>query len=580
MNVEECEAKTEHMWQFAHVGRIASDASSYLLRGTFPLREIDEQKDAVKRLRQSLRLVYDDLPNGETKDLLHQNMELIDAVMRSTNNKLSDIYSILDNGAHAIMKRSIVVAAGLAALVNLGLGQLAHLFISQQLSGEQRRLSMATRMAAGQIEDNRNHIAQVNETIFKLSRFVYKAIGKTYQVQEDQRNSLLATLLVDSSYRSIQGMEDSIDSILRIFDDSISGKVTTRMFPPRNVKGILKTIREVLPPGMQLAIDISNPWEFYNLHSYPVIHDGELMVFLSIPIYDRTSTMELYRYRPIPLLVDSDKDIDLLLSPDKEYLATDDARTVHQSYEEKDLNGCAQLGNLKLCPQLRVYRKASNPSCLFAMITNQIKLAQRLCEAILIRSPPLVITQISTNEFMVHAREDTTLTELCTTGGNGESVSRAHHILKGSNIISLRDGCSLTSEGLYVYSGRNSTIAIDDYLVDIALKNFTWHDFILTQRPMGNGLEPEEALKIADELLEETPSVSISALLAGSPSDDDGVSMVWTLTASLVSLTIVLGIIGLVLLLYVKHRCRRCRREQVSLKGEDPVEEEMIEIGN
>ena len=129
MNVEECEAKTEHMWQFAHVGRIASDASSYLLRGTFPLREIDEQKDAVKRLRQSLRLVYDDLPNGETKDLLHQNMELIDAVMRSTNNKLSDIYSILDNGAHAIMKRSIVVAAGLAALVNLGLGQLAHLFI-------------------------------------------------------------------------------------------------------------------------------------------------------------------------------------------------------------------------------------------------------------------------------------------------------------------------------------------------------------------------------------------------------------------------------------------------------------------
>ena len=47
INVNNCEAKTENMCQFAHVGRIASDASSYLLRGRFPLRRVQEQEDAI-----------------------------------------------------------------------------------------------------------------------------------------------------------------------------------------------------------------------------------------------------------------------------------------------------------------------------------------------------------------------------------------------------------------------------------------------------------------------------------------------------------------------------------------------------
>lgn len=451
---------------FQRMGEMTTDTTAYILIGEFDIELIKAHRSDIEDIRKWLRRIYERVPmeHQQQRKLIREQLKIIAMELKNIEDRTLDLDTLM--ASQKRVKRSILLMAGIAAVGGL-LGNLwfTHSLNNRisELEDNQGHLYHFTQVAAHHISENAAKIAQLNDTLQAVVRHEIKAehilSNKTRELEYTQRT----LMVIDASYRSVTSLQDSIMKLLRVWDDAIGGKVTIDMMSPTAVKEELKRIKDGLPKTLTLAIGQDNLMDFYSLSCHPSVFKGKLRITIPIPVYNPGDVMDLLHYMPLPFPIS--KDLELISQGLNPVLAVNNERTLYREISIEDLSSCVKINQLHLCPQLRVLRKAVEPSCLFLLLQGKVIEAQKHCHQLVRNNSPLEVLQTSTTEFIAYARRDTHAVQICEETNTRVTVP----IPPGMNIISLQNGCALSSDTIYVAPSRNATLDIDEWTVSIPI---------------------------------------------------------------------------------------------------------------
>ncbi len=500
---------------FQRIGTLAPDTTTYLFIGKFPTKNFFDHQRQFQSISNLIKEVSEHItqetPLGP-RTLITSQLKLVELNLETLASKVKDLETIsqekYQGGKLHRGKRSVAIIAGLAA-IGTAIGNL--LFNQQldqkirQLETDYGRLHRFTTIAAYHIEENHAKIEQLNKTVLQLAQHEFRAEAmlrkETTKVEYVQH----AIMLVDLCYRNLAALNNDIHKLLKIWDDAVQGRITTEMFPPKLVKEELRKIKQELDNPLQLAINSDNIMQIYTLTSHAIVGRGLLRIAIPIPVFNPETVFDLLQHVPLPIALT--KKIEIETRSEKPTIAVNPERTLYRELEFNEIRECAKVGSLHLCPQLRVTNKASQPSCLFLLLLGKLKEAQRHCKSHIRPTSDLRIIQSTTNHFIAYAIADTRITRIC--GERRDNVP----ILKGTSLITVREGCALSSDKLFVAAARKAILAVEEWSVIIPTtpSNINLSDLVHANWPDVK-MSHDDLTKAIEGLLSQRPHIMLKDL--------------------------------------------------------------------
>ena len=99
------------------------------------------------------------------------------------------------------------------------------------------------------------------------------------------------------------------------------------------------------------------------------------MVAIPIPVIGLSQEFSVFRHLRTP--VAAGKGVEMILQTGKEFLVLNREGTLHAEISSDELEACAQVETLFLCPHVRVFSKPGKPTCLYLLYEGRVKEAQR-----------------------------------------------------------------------------------------------------------------------------------------------------------------------------------------------------------
>ena len=221
--------------------------------------------------------------------------------------------------------------------------------------------------------------------------------------------------------------------------------------------------------GLEMIIE--HPADIYSMKTSWAVKDGELNVFIHIPI-SPIIPMSLFRFVATPFYSKELKD-HYIYDLDDTYLALDDSRAaMFRSFSSMD--NCNELHEaLYVCPGHNVLRTDHSTSCLMSIYNGDHKVAQRLCK---IKKFPLSTAayQLAPNDFAFFASKDTQGDFECQNADMqsfrqqyiGKAVLQKP-VGKGITIVEVPNHCTFRAGGLILNA---EAIAIKGKLLSIKVE--------------------------------------------------------------------------------------------------------------
>lgn len=291
-------------------------------------------------------------------------------------------------------------------LVNLGGETLKWLFgvaTDKDLGELDRRLSDLSRETTGVVHALSEQASLVNETLWELQEHAtaISQLGRNQEILEKELNrwkQALTNNLADLERQMALNLriDDAFDSARRVLgwaqqtlDDLgvglallAAGKLPPEVFPPHQLKKILKEIQAALPQGWTLSplLDEGNLWRAYQeAQVVTAAHSQGLRLFVHFPVFEVEHAFQLYRVASLPVS-NTAGTLGVSHTPLPSFLAVAHDQQTFLELSEGEIGQCRDWPN-PVCPISRaIARKSARKACAMALFLDDAVKKKGECE--------------------------------------------------------------------------------------------------------------------------------------------------------------------------------------------------------
>ena len=499
---------------FQRLGQLSPSVSDFLLVGRIELRPI------FRELRRAQNVIGWLDAAAEKLDDIHASQRLLVQAQSSILRRELTEITVRARNIRALFtprrtrnRRSVMLALGAAAIIGSSVASLMHTAYIQErieevqdsVNGELQYVDLTAELS----ENNQRRLAAVNATLFEL---IHRTTNFQREFEEEiealQKGERLL-LAIDACQSSILHLQTGMDQLIEVYTMALHGRISTTLLNPRQVQEQVSLIKERLPPGKKLALDSDDLRGFYQLKCHLVETSDGLVVVIPIPVIGLGQEFSVFRHLRTP--VAAGNDAEMILRTSKEFLVLNRENTLHTEISADELEACANVESLFLCPHIRVFMKPSRPSCLYLLYEGRVKEAQRICDHAFRITGKLDITQLSDYEFLATSTSvGTRAAQRC----GSEATTTSINIPMGISKLELPAGCSLNTDLAYVVPGPNSTMGRGTFIIsgqheiDIDVEN------LLHQQYPHLNVKTEEIAGLLQQLTTTGDTVSLQDLMA------------------------------------------------------------------
>ena len=270
-----------------------------------------------------------------------------------------------------------------------------------ELEENQGRMLHYIDMVGSLAADNAKRITALNATLTKLSlheyRFERVILKEIRVITVAQR----LTLILGTCGAVLEQVSRSLAKTQQVWTLALQGHISLNLISPEQARAELSRIKASVGTMMELAIDPDDLQSFYGLPCNLLRRPGGFVLVIAVPVYNARQTYDLYRHLPAPVAIDNN--LEMFVDTDETFLVVNRERTVHSKMTPLELQACTHVKHLYLCPHQRIFRKTTDPSCLFHLWTGEITKVQRTCDHRVRAVGRTDLLQLAPDRFLVVA---------------------------------------------------------------------------------------------------------------------------------------------------------------------------------
>ena len=191
--------------------------------------------------------------------------------------------------------------------------------LQEQKIGELARYADLTasrvRLHDSQIYELQYRLLIVEDGIKEMIDVSNFQIYTTYQVN-------VAQILLSRLQMGVIGIEGNVDKIFKYLRIMTSHRATSAVIPPMALRRLLRKIQDRMRSNPRLTLpydpETKDIWGYYGvIKVVPMVVDKLLIIFMTIPILDKSLELNVYRVHNLPALPP-----DRILGPEQQVAAT------------------------------------------------------------------------------------------------------------------------------------------------------------------------------------------------------------------------------------------------------------------
>jgi hypothetical protein len=399
--------------------------------------------DACKDLRRTHT-------NGE-RDFKYMTETKLPKKCYETLNQLSEIEKIFDglisrtqtssqgdgHEEHSRQPRQIILATAGAAIIGGLIGWITSKFWGAPTPDPQLTHLVDTVHQQGWL-DHTNVIAVARE-----ARNLAKDM-ETFSYYQDNLYRYLGIFI------GLSRLGDETNRFKAGLNDLLHGKLSPALLSPYTLDRALTGLREKLQErSLVLAIE-----DHHQAYNYPVSYHQHpnltITVHLHIPALKRHDILDLYKFMPLPLIINSDQGPAYATPlPQHQYLAINHESSQYRVMPAADLaNECSHIGDLFICRHSNLVAKKSRPNCLVALFTNKQDDIRNRCHFDF--KPKFdELVQLGESTFLLFQTEDDDISFYCDVNSETDPFPAK----RGVQQITVPPGCIAESRS-FLFEGQ------------------------------------------------------------------------------------------------------------------------------
>ena len=315
-----------------------------------------------------------------------------------------------------------------------------------------------------------NHRLQIQEKSIKL-------INRTLSLLEKDIHRLDTRLtideIVDECNMALEMMYSEVTRIIRGLSALCNNQLSPDLISMHGLTENLIKLRDRMQArGYVLALDRLEH-VFTQPVSYILYGNGSLWAFAHINCYRKSNTYQLWEFNQIPFLSTSDQgETAITIKPESNLIGISDDESRHIILDHRIIDGCTQVGRMKVCDEVSVINTRSKPGCLSSMFLEDMIGIKENCRWYSTKRIEF-IQEINSNQFIAYFTEPDNLKISCTDGINSDSKRIP---VKGAHRITLQGGCQAYSdhhimEGQIEFSIQTATYQLNMVNITALLSN-------------------------------------------------------------------------------------------------------------
>ena len=482
---------------FRQMGEIAHNIQLFEIRADIDTTEIQLQIQYMHQVLPSLREFVQYVENTDIIKTVNTNYRQLNTSIRAIETKFHNLRSLLNEVAPTRHQRSILATLG---LVSIGSFLITSLFTYHQTNPALNRYIDITKI---KIVENTRRIEYLNATLEEWWKHFHILDQEINDIEAMQKVLTLCTemnTILDLLLNEVSDLEDGIISALH-------HEISPKLIAPTLALKILNEMKEALPRHMIPAVTNTHLAEFYSLPIRLFVSKNRIIFLTNIPAYNPNSILYLYHHVNIPLW-STKHNVTLIITSQKSFLAINADRTLHRELSTDEVDECHRIGQLYLCPQLRVLYK-DDRSCLKALFLNNIETSQKICSVELSAKRISLATELTNNHFMIIEPEEERANLVCPDG------KRDFPLRQGTNKLNLTTNCILSTPTLLINTLPEPINFLCTHLHPIPTLHLDNLDSLLQQRHKATtvDLSTEKILRILRRRIDSSEKVSIDELI-------------------------------------------------------------------
>lgn len=114
--------------------------------------------------------------------------------------------------------------------------------------------------------------------------------------------------------------------------------------------------------------------------SFVAFKNGILIALIHIPIYKTVNSMTLLQYHPTPLHLNNESKTQILVEPQRSFIAIKDDETLYSSYTENEIHHqCKIIHNNHYCDNRNILQRTTDMDCLLSLFKKNKENIKQKC---------------------------------------------------------------------------------------------------------------------------------------------------------------------------------------------------------
>jgi len=242
-----------------------------------------------------------------------------------------------------------------------------------------------TRALNTQLGETQKRMASLVKSLHEEVREYGRDISRLKQKVNSIEQALETYVKFSSTLRNLEIMVlkavVELENLRQALELCAQGKLSSHLISPREMSGIFRRVREMLPSGVELLagdrlVDMHIYREVAEVHA--IAAQDVIRVIVRVPLKSTNNHFALFRVEEIPARGEGVR-LPIRTQRETEYFLVDPQREHYVLASEGDIAHC-QGTTIRVCPAQRVITKRNLPSCTSAVFFREFELAQQLCE--------------------------------------------------------------------------------------------------------------------------------------------------------------------------------------------------------
>ncbi|XP_057367096.2 uncharacterized protein LOC130688124 [Daphnia carinata] len=371
-------------------------------------------------------------------------------------------------------KRGIIDVGGTALQWLFGVATSQDL---EELNGQLQALGGETSGIVGAVA---HQATLVNETLRELEEHVLamQQLDRAHQSLEKEFNKwrqnvvsavnalesqVIMTTRVDEAFRAAQKVLDWASMALEDIGIGLAllatGNLPPELFPPTQLRSVLKEIRASLAMGWALTSALQNGdlWRAYQEARVVVAATTNgLRLFIHLPIIEITKTFELYRTFVLPVF-SAAGNAGLHYAPIPAFLVVGRDRQTFIELTETEVRSCQGRASSVCPPSKAINRKNFKKTCVMALFLQDTDKKKTECDHVVVewRGPEAIY--LGHRRWAVSMNNLRSLVMECPQQTDSRDSSRAELPLVG--IVEIPHGCSIQTDEWILQASRQHSLS-------------------------------------------------------------------------------------------------------------------------